>query len=248
MNNKSENINSILNQIFNPHLFGDNNSFKESYKLPSFFEIKTFAKLLADKSTEEAIQKFLDNHPHFLFRSVPTSGDSCLGLLIKPQIGLSYKADYAILSAGQGGCGITLIEIEKSSHSLFTKKLTPSKHFQSALGQIDDWNQWINSNSLFFSKSMLDLLKKSQYKPDKLNGKSFRYLSPNKIENAWNSFGGNEVVHVHSHIVIGRWGLLSAQERKRLIYINNSKRANFKSIQTYDQMIRMAIEGPQMIW
>jgi hypothetical protein len=62
----------------------------------------------------------------FLFRAILSSGDTICGLLIKPPIGNFFYADYAIVTVGHGGCGITLIELERLSDKLFTKKLTPA--------------------------------------------------------------------------------------------------------------------------
>src|SRR5438045_5370302 len=137
----SPNTKKVINEIFDPKLFSADKISRFDYKAPEFSEIITIANLLALEVPEEDLQTFINKTPHFLFRSTPNSGNTNMGLLVKPPVGNHYKADFAILSYGQGGCGITLVELEKSNHRLFTQKLSPAKGLQSALAQTTDWHQ-----------------------------------------------------------------------------------------------------------
>lgn len=241
-------IEKIIQEIFDSQLFSASKASKLDYKAPEFSEITTIASLLANESSEEELQKFINKNPHFLFRSTPNSGNSNMGLLIKPPIGNHFKADYAIVSYGQGGCGITLIELERSNHSLFTKKLTPAKGLQSALGQITDWHQWIENNKQTFSNTILQLLRRAKKYSNNNYNESFRFIKQENIEESWVGFGGNADFYLDSMVVIGRWSQLNLDERKRLLFLNIQNRKSNIQIRTYDQMIRLAIEGPKMIW
>ena len=87
-------IEKIIHEIFDSQLFSTSKVSRFDYKAPEFSEITTIASLLANESSEEELQKFINKNPHFLFRSTPNSGNSNMGLLIKPPIGNQFKADY----------------------------------------------------------------------------------------------------------------------------------------------------------
>lgn len=149
---------------------------------PSFNQIKEVAALIMKNSNEEGFQKFFSKNPHFLFRAIPSSGDAILGFLTKPPISNFFNADYAIFTVGQGGCGITLIELECPSDRLFTKKLTPSAKLQTAIGQVDDWNQWLINNKESFINVCLELLERNEKLPKVSANMSFKTHTNQKMK------------------------------------------------------------------
>lgn len=242
----SDSLEAILDEIFNPTL-GD---LPEDKRLipPTFSEVKDVAQLILDDKSEESFQQFFVNHPHFLLRSLPGSGDMTLGLITKPPVGSFYNADFAVFTVGQGCCGISLIELERPSDNLFTSKLTPAKKLQTALGQVDDWNEWLTNNQKTFISTGLELLKKAPLFPDKAYNGSFKTKSNKHIDNTWNAFGGFETCYISNLIIIGRWSKLSDKERKRLLFYNNKHRSINFQIRTYDQLIRQGYDGPKFFW
>lgn len=244
----SKEVEKILAEIFDPSVLADDLPKDIHFKPPTFMEIQEIAQLVYEDKSEETYQRFLSKHPHFLFRGTPWSGDYNCGLLIKPPISNFFNADFAIFTVGQGGCGITLVEIEKPSDKLFTKKLTPARKLQTAIGQIDDWNEWLISNKQTFVNTGLELLRRAPLFPKKSINGSFKTMQYKEIENSWRSFGGFDNCHIANLIIIGRWSKLSEGERKRLLFLNSKTRPIYFQIRTYDQLIRKGYDGPPMYW
>lgn len=245
MDNKVE---TILQEIFDPLILGDEIKTHKLSKSPSFNEIHDFAELIGLDGTEESYQKFISEHPHFLIRTAVSTDESILGILAKPPIGNFHLADYAIFSISQGGCHIHLVEIEKPSDRLLTKKLTPANKLQTALGQVLDWEQYIQQNKQTFINSCMKLLKDSPKYPQKTEKGSFIYAAKNRIQSIWEGFGGIESCYFSYTIVIGRWAKLEDNEKRRLVFLNNGYSKQNIRIRTYDNLIRKAIEGPKYLW
>lgn len=243
-----ENIQEILNEIFDPLILGDENKVHKLTKSPTFKEIEGFAELILKDESEESFQFFLSQNSHFLFRLAPSSDETYLGILMKPPISNFNFADYAIFSVSQGGCRVLLIEIERPNDKLFTKKLTPANKLQIALGQINDWDEWIQSNKQTFFNTSFRLLKESPKFPKKGEKGNFIYCSKNQLEALWNGFGGNEYCTFEYLIVLGRWSKLNEREKQRLMYLNNSFSKQNIKIRTYDNLIRKSIDGPKHLW
>lgn len=244
----SKKTTNILSEIFDPTILSETSKKNIHFKAPNFKELTQIATLISNNSNEEAFQKFFSKYPNFLFRSSHAAGDPIVGILSKPPIGNFYKADFAILTHGQGGCGISLIELENPSDNLFTKKLTPAKKLQNSIGQITEWNELLLTEKKSFVNTTLELLYESPLFPDKSHNGSFRTSSPSQIKKTWDAFGGFDDCHIGNIIVIGRWSNLNVKERKRLLFHNHKKNQNFFQIRTYDQIIRMGLDGPSIVW
>jgi hypothetical protein len=242
----SDSLETVLSEIFNPVL---GNAPKDTQlACPTFDELKHIAQLILDDESEESFQKFFADRPHFLLRSLPGSGDMVLGIISKPPIGNFFNADFAVFTVGQGCCGISLVELERPTDNLFTNKLTPAKKLQAAIGQTDDWNEWLLGNRSSFINTGLEILKKAPLFPEKLTNGSFKTRQNKEINNTWNAFGGFDTCYISNLIVIGRWSKLTEKEQKRLLFYNNKfKPINFQ-IRTYDQLIRQGYDGPMFFW
>ena len=241
-----DSLEEVIDEIFNPNL--GILSVDKQLVSPTFSQLKDVAQLILDDKSEESFQQFFVDHPHFLFRSLPGSGDTTLGLIAKPPIGNFYNADFAIFTVGQGCCSISLIELERPSDNLFTNKLTPAKKLQTAIGQVDDWNEWLTNNQKSFINTGLELLKKAPVYPSKAHNGSFKTHSNKNIDNTWNAFGGYDTCYISNLIIIGRWGKLTEKERKRLLFYNKKYRSTNFQIRTYDQLIRQGYDGPKFFW
>ena len=157
----------------------------------------------------------------FLTSRYSIFGRYSLGFLTKPPISNFFNADYAIFTVGQGGCGITLIELESPSDKLFTKKTNASGKASDCTGQIDDWNQWLVENKNSFITTCLGLLKKCKKLPDISENLSFKTITNTKMNDIWNAFGGAEECFITNLVIIGRGSQLNEKERKRLIFHNS---------------------------
>jgi hypothetical protein len=238
----------VLKEIFDPFILGDKTSLHRLTKSPTFSEIEELAKLIIVDKSEESFQLFLSKNPHFLFRLAPSTDDTSIGILAKPPISNFNFADFAIFSVSQGGCRVFLIEIERPGDKLFTNKLTPANKLQTALGQIHDWNEWVQNNKHTFFNTSFKLLKESPKFPNKSPNGSFIYCPKSQLEQTWQGFGGNEYCTFEYLIILGRWSKLSEREKKRLMYYNQVHEGQNIKIRTYDNFIRKAIEGPKYFW
>jgi hypothetical protein len=170
-------VETVLKEIFDPLVLGDEVPRHELNKAPSYKEIVDLAKLIITDKSEEIFQRFLGKNPHFLFRLAPSTDDSNLGILAKPPISNFNFVDFAIFSVSQGGCRVFLVEIERPSDTLFTKKLTPAIKLQTALGQIHEWNEWLKNNRQTFFNTAFKLLKEAPKYPKRKENGSFIYSS-----------------------------------------------------------------------
>src|ERR1700749_1811829 len=155
---------------------------------PGFPDIRAIAELLQSDPPEEQLQKLLEDRPQLLTGFCGQGDDSTLGLLTKPPIGAVKRSDFAVFTVNQGGCDISLIEIERSAHPLFTAQGTPSRYLQTALGQTMDWSEWIHPNEATFVRDSLNLLKACPEYPLRSPNGSFRMFSPEHIDQAWKAF------------------------------------------------------------
>ncbi len=69
----------------------------------------------------------------------------------------SHNANLAVMHGGQGGCGIILVEIKRSSLPLYTKALSEAKGLRIAQKQVSGRHAWIMKNQTTFLNGMVDL-------------------------------------------------------------------------------------------
>jgi len=241
-------VQKILQEIFNPFIQAEDLKSHDLWRSPDFSDLENFALLLLEDKSEESFQKFLGDKSNFLFRQSFSTDESPLGIIAKPPLSNFNFADFAIFSVSQGGPHIHLIELERPNDRLFTKKMTPAHKLQTALGQIYDWKEWLQSNQVTFINSCFKILKDAPKYPVKKENGTFIYCDKNKLNNIWNAFGGTEFCTIDYLIVLGRWGNLDEKERSRLILYNKNNASQFIKIRTYEGFIRKALDGPRNLW
>src|SRR5438105_15137717 len=112
-------IQKIIDEIFDSRLSEHSHDWHKNLPTPTQETLTEIATLIYEGRNEEDFQRFFTNNPTFLFKAVPSCGDSNVGVITKLPVGNSFISDFAIFTMGQGGCKITLIEIEKPTDSLF---------------------------------------------------------------------------------------------------------------------------------
>jgi hypothetical protein len=145
---------------------------------PSYGEVFDFATILANKPNEEEIQQFIRDHPRFLSGLDGWGDDQVLAIIPKPSIGGHYFADFGVLIFGQGGCVISLVELEPADAKLFTRKLSPARRYQDAITQIQNWQQWINQNIQTFVQDTVNTAKSLKKAPERNPNGGFRTKEP----------------------------------------------------------------------
>lgn len=215
---------------------------------PDFNDVQALAILLADEPCEEQLQQFLEQYPRFLIGLCGFGYDSPLAFLVKPSVGVQYKADFAVLSYGQGGCKISLVEIKRSAVSLYTKKGQQADKLREAVQQIEDRNIWLNkvANIQTFMLDMLASAKLLPKYPKRSTNQSFRLTSPEDIDQNWRSFSGYDCPIINHIIIIGRWAKLSEPDQKRLVSHNRDNNQLYRIV-TYDQVARYGFDRPYFL-
>lgn len=244
-----ENPEEILNQIFSPELGWFSPDKGVLSYCPNYTDLKALANLLGQEpQQEEVLQQFLEEYPQFLTGICGRGYDSPLAFLVKPSIGNLFNADFAVLSYGQGGCGIHLVEIKLSIEKIYTKEGTQSGKLREAVSQIENRSIWIKNggNIQTFVKDKIAYAKQLPQYPKRHINNSFRFKSSEEIEEAWRKFGGYDYPFVKHIIVIGRWAKISEQDRTRLI-LHNRDNNQLYSIFTYDQLARRGFDRPSFL-
>jgi Shedu protein SduA, C-terminal len=89
--------------------------------------------LLADDPPEERLQEFLKEFPRIL---APTHSQ----ILAKPKLGSDHVPDFAF---EDNEAQWTLVEIEASKHSVFTRAGNPTAALTHAVRRVSDWRDWV---------------------------------------------------------------------------------------------------------
>jgi hypothetical protein len=243
----SESPDEILAQIFSPELGWSSPDQEVLRCCPSYSDLKALADLLGKKPGEEELQQFLEKCPQFLMGICGFGYDVPLAFLVKPSVGASPKADFAVLSYGQGGCRISLIEIKRSAADIYIQSGNKADKFREAITQVEDRILWLESvvNIQTFVRDKLEYAKQLPQYPEQATNNSFRFKYSQGIEEAWRTFGGYNHAIVEHIIVIGRWANLSERDRKRLISHNRTN--GQYSIFTYDQLARRGFDRPYFL-
>jgi Domain of unknown function (DUF4263) len=109
--------------------------------------IEDFEVLLADARQEEAVQTFLKDHPFLLdLRAIAVDP--------KVPLGSEYVTDFVVTLPGSG---YLLVEIERPSHSLYTKSYNPTSALTHAVRQVEDWLEWSYENLSYLRSRYPDI-------------------------------------------------------------------------------------------
>lgn len=227
-------INAVISSMF----LRDDRQSVSLWSAPTYEDLRKFAELVADKTSEERFQVFFENHPSLISGAVHYgTDDSFLGLISKPRIG-DYFADFATFVVSQGGARITLIELEKPHSVLFTRDGKLTADLRSADSQITNWRNHIRKDEKAFVREKIDQLCKAPlYTVD--HGGSFRTRSEDSIRSSWQAFGGFEYESIGYLVVCGRWSDLSHIDRKRFIAMSTDEKRLY-NLRAYEQLGRDA--------
>jgi hypothetical protein len=107
--------------------------------------LEEFRELLAqtskDNSKEEVLQVFLKKNPILL---IPNGQ-----VIPKQKLGEDFCTDFVLIDMLDQGPRYTLVEIEKSSHDVFTKNDELRSEVQHAIHQTCQWDIWLQKNSAY---------------------------------------------------------------------------------------------------
>lgn len=98
--------------------------------------IRDFERLLDEEPVEEKLQVYLTENPVILhpYHAAFTP---------KVRLGSEYVTDFVVESEEES---YILVEIERSTHKLFTKEGSPTAALRHARAQVEDWQKWIREH------------------------------------------------------------------------------------------------------
>jgi hypothetical protein len=119
-------------------------SFAQAHIKLNYRVIANFKNLISKSEREEEYQQFLTEHPEILD---PLAAQ----VISKQKLGIDHITDFVIKRLDNK---YVLVEIEKPQDPIFTKSGNFSAKFTHALGQILDFQQWIDSNHSYADKCL----------------------------------------------------------------------------------------------
>jgi hypothetical protein len=107
---------------------------------------RQFRELLQGDLKEEALQKFLKEHPFILHQSAER--------IPKQRLGEDFVTDFVLVSSTTQGPTYALVELERSSHPVLTKDFALASPVSHAIAQIRDWDVWLERNKAYLQNKL----------------------------------------------------------------------------------------------
>ena len=114
--------------------------------------VDEFTAILANADKEEEVQRYLTEHPELIYADF-------IDCWPKFKLGDDFETDYVFLVQGPGGPQYVLVEIERPSKRIFTKKGHFTAEFTQAKDQLLYWETWVTRNHPYLSTKLRGLFK-----------------------------------------------------------------------------------------
>jgi hypothetical protein len=134
-----------------------NKKIRPFYKLiipssPSKVEKRDFLTILNKTNTEIPLQSYLSRHPAFFLRMLPYGRQA--EIYDRPKLGSEYIPDFLLnIENSQGKCW-ACVELESPIHNPLTARGNISSKLNEAIGQINDWREWLKNNIAYAQKEL----------------------------------------------------------------------------------------------
>lgn len=171
--------------------------------------LKDFQKILdSEDSTEQTFQDYLEQHTALFHPPFELNHSVHLSLLLsKFKLDTSLTTDFVYLTKSSAFWWVVLVELEHPRKRLFNKSALPSADLTAAIGQVNDWRNYIERNPSAIEKKTAPLRK---------------------------PLGGNKIKFKYA-LVIGRTQEIQADQRK-LDAFEGLQRDDFRVL-TYDSLV-----------
>lgn len=188
-------------------------------------------KLVENGDGERAVVRFLSKHPEIVRWAFCNTGGHTTYVVKEFPFGSRYKADFVIPLSYSGGWDVHLIELEPPNDPVINKDGTPSRRFNRAISQMNDWDEYLKTNQASFRKDLSDwCFRKDLLGECKSDRKPCNFTS-NYLHDPETS------IWFEYHIVIGRRDLISQEKRRKMNQYGG--RMNIK-ICTYGRFLDIA--------
>jgi Domain of unknown function (DUF4263) len=179
---------------------------------------------------EESIQVFLRDHPGILLYTFCNAVGTYI-CLPKFRFGTEYVSDFVIVQLWSTITRVTLIELEPSNESIFTRDGRFAARLNGAVAQVNDWFAWLRENDQYFCDSLIQAVTEVNSNLAIPISNRIRYKS------------------IQAKIIVGRRSSLSEQDKQRLAAQNLRDRD--MEILAYDRLVDVAsdmrVEGSERI-
>jgi hypothetical protein len=189
----------------------------------------TLEEILNKSGGERAAYQFLKEHPAIVLWSFVRVGGHSQYLLAEFPIGIRYRADFVILYEYSGGWEVYLIELEPVHDRVITKDGRPSKRLNSAISQLNDWAEYIETNRLQVKQDLSDWC----IRHDLLGWDS----PDDDHDDPPNIKYPESYAHFRYHVIIGRREPITKDKRRKM---NQWRRTGGIAIGTYDRFLDVA--------
>lgn len=189
----------------------------------------TLEKILDKSGGERAAYHFLKKNPALVLWSFIRAGGHSQYILAEFPIGIRYRADFVILFEYSGGWEVYLIELEPVHDCVITKDGRPSKRLNSAISQVNDWAEYVETNRLQVKRDFSDWCVRHD-----LLGWDSPDDSPDDPPSIKDP---DSYVHFHYYVIIGRREAITKEKRRKM---NQWRRTATISIGTYDRFLDVA--------
>jgi len=105
-----------------------------------------FHELLQGDQQEEALQRFLKEHPFVVHQSA-----ECIP---KQRLGEDFVTDFVLIATTTQGPTYMLVELERASHPVLTKDFTLASPVGHAIKQTRDWDVWLEKNKAYVQNKL----------------------------------------------------------------------------------------------
>ncbi len=140
--------NSIVSRSTNLDNYARLSAWKLDSHTPSGETVRELEELLESGERYEApLQDLLERHPQLLAPLVV--GGWATYVIPRPQLGSEYVPDFLVLGINSAGPQWVVVEIEAARHSILNRRGRLSGSTKHAIGQIDDWREWLLTNVMY---------------------------------------------------------------------------------------------------
>jgi len=189
----------------------------------------TLEAILNKSEGERAAYQFLKKNPVVVLWSFLRIGGHSQYVLAEFPIGIRYRADFVILYEYSGGWDVHLIELEPIHDPVITKNGRPSKRLNSAISQVNDWAEYIETNRLQVKQDLSDWCIRHD-----LLGWDSPVDNPDDTPDIKNP---DYYVKFYYHVIIGRRKAITKEKRRKM---NQWQRTGVIAIGTYDRFLDVA--------
>jgi hypothetical protein len=107
---------------------------------------RQFRELLNGDLQEEILQQFLKEHPFVLHQSAES--------IPKQRLGEDFVTDFVLVASTTQGPTYTLVELERTSHTVLTRDFSLASPVTHAIKQTRDWDVWLEKNKAYVQNKL----------------------------------------------------------------------------------------------